>query len=161
MPLLIDGNNLMHTLKKFDIEVERDGLCKLLSAMVGKMRGTDRAVCVVFDGPSPHGPRMRQISAPGILVRYSQRRRADDLIIEEIEDNTAPRRLRVVSSDRQIRSAARRRRCPSLTSPEFIQEMLSLLDRPAPPPPEPREKRAGSSAEQTQQWLREFGIEED
>jgi len=160
MPLLIDGNNLMFALKEFGLDVGRSGFCRLLSAMVQRSHDRDRTVCVVFDGAAPHGPLMRQIEAPGIQLRFSGRLKADELILGAIADSTAPRRLTVVSTDRQIRAAARRRRCPGLTSLDFAQQLLAALDRPVPRPSEPPEKRAGSTAQQTQEWLREFGIQE-
>jgi len=149
----------MHTLKGFDVDVGREGLCKLLSAMLARSRGADRGLCVIFDGPAPYGSLARPIAAAGVQVRYSGLRRADDLLLEAIAASTAPRRLRVVSSDRQIRAAARRRRCREITSQDFAQELLKTLERPLPPPPEPPEKRAGSTPQQTRQWLREFGID--
>jgi YacP-like NYN domain len=52
-------------------------------------------------------------------------RSADDLIAQIIAQSTAPRRLTVVSSDRAIIKAARRRRCVNLTSEAFLKNLVA------------------------------------
>ena len=90
-PYLIDGNNLIFALADAGREVGRVGLCKLLSELLDE--GT---VTTVFDGPPPPGPMARQIEITGVTVHYSSGRPADEVIIEHIQANSAPRRLRPV-----------------------------------------------------------------
>ncbi|MCL2701699.1 MAG: NYN domain-containing protein [Phycisphaerae bacterium] len=178
MPYLIDGNNLLHALKKAGSELPRSGLCALLSALsqrpprVAARRETvapaDRrrsdgtrtahAVTVVFDGPAPQGALAKQIQTPGVRVLYAAPEKADEVIVRLIAADTAPRRLIVVSTDREIRKAARRRRCTSRLSEEFIDDLLRAT-RPGgfTSPAEPPQKYQGLSADQTRQWLTEFG----
>ena len=117
------------------------------------------AVTVVFDGPAPYGPLAKQIQADGVRILYAAPEKADEVIVRLIAADTAPRRLTVVSTDRAIRKAARRRRCVSRLSEEFLDDLLRVADRPAgfTSPAEPRQKYQGLSADQTRQWLTEFG----
>ncbi len=158
MPYLIDGNNLIHALMEVGPAVERVGLC----AVLAKALPAGEDVCVVFDGPHPEmgfpaelAERVEAIFTPG--------HPADETIIARIAANSAPRRLTVVSSDREIRRAATRRRCQSVSSEDFAQTLCHLLDKadtPGRPGPEPKEKRHGLSEEQTDDWLRYFGLKD-
>jgi hypothetical protein len=156
MPLLLDGNNVLHALAGEGLDATRLALCNYLRETFANRDD----VHVVFDGPSRGGPRAQDFIPHGIRLTYSGGTPADQLVIRAIEVDSAPRRLTVVSTDRQIRAAARRRRCASLTSEEFSERLRTEIERPSPAaPPEPPEKREGLSPEQTESWLEEFGIE--
>jgi len=155
MPFVIDGNNLIYALADAGRDVGRAGLCKLLAPLLA--RGP---VTAVFDGPPPPGPMARQIELTGITVNYSRGRPADEVIIEHIQANSAPRRLTVVSTDREIRQAARRRRCKSVTSQDFAVLLEKLTEAPTQRrPSEPREKTDGLSGKHVDEWMKEFGFE--
>jgi len=157
VPFLIDGNNLIHALRQAGIEVGRVGLRQLL----GRLSSGGEKVQLVFDGPPPAEVPGGQSDDRGLEVAYSAARSADELIVERIAGDTAPRRLTVVSSDREIRRAARRRRCRLATSQDFIEFLLRALVRRAKSrPAEPPEKRKGLTAEQARRWLRELGLDE-
>ena len=186
MPYLIDGNNLQHAMKKAGLDLARSGLCALLSVLAkrpprvavrpretgapaDRRRTTGprrpEAVTIVFDGPAPQGPLARQIEAPLVRILYAAPEKADEVIVRLIDADTAPRRLIVVSTDRAIRKAARRRRCVSRLCEDFLDDLLRA-NRPGgfTSPAEPRQKTQGlSSPDQTRQWLTEFGYppEED
>ena len=156
MPYLIDGNNLIYALADAGREVGRGGLCKLLAPLLAR-----ESVTVVFDGPPPPAPMARQIEQTGITVQYSSHRPADEAIIEHIQANSAPRRLAVVSTDREIRKSARRRRCKSVTSEDFAI-LLEKLARPSTrrSPSEPPEKTDGLGGKHVADWMKEFGFED-
>ncbi len=156
MPFLIDANNLMHALADVGYAVERAGLCDLLTAALGD---GDR-VEVVFDGPEQTPEHTAHMVSMGVRVHYGPGGTADDVIEDLIATDTAPRRLTVVSTDRRIRAAARRRRCKSRTSEEFSRFLRNRLQTPPPTgPAEPIEKRKGLDPHQTHRWLREFGVD--
>ncbi len=149
----------MHALAKEDHSVGRGGLCKMLALLA---RDGDR-VEVVFDGPPPRGSSAKQIAQTGVSVSYSAGRSADEIIIERISDNSAPRRLVVVSTDREIRRAARRRRCRIALSEDFAIRMIRLVEQARAPKlrsVEPKEKRHGLTDKQADYWLREFGLDQ-
>jgi hypothetical protein len=158
MPFLIDGNNLMYALAEVGPEVSRVALCELLGVLVA---GGER-VCVVFDGP-PRQEQKKPIAESGVQARYAVGHSADKTVIELIEADSAPRHLTVVSSDREIRKVAKRRRCVVETSEAFARKLLNLarehVARGFQPPDEPPEKRHGLTKKQTKHWLKEFGID--
>lgn len=166
MPLLIDGNNLIHALARVGPNLGRAGLCKLLAALAEPGRPGPLAgerVCVVFDGAAPRGRLAEQMKHDRLEAVYSAPRSADELILERIAADSAPRRLTVVSSDRELRRAGRRRRCKLARSEEFADALISASDRPGPrAPAEPPEKRRGClTPAETQAWMRELGLSEE
>ena len=158
MPYLIDGNNLIYAMMEVGPEVGRQGLVDLL----GQWPGPGQRVCVVFDGPAPPEGLARQIQAGGLEVIYSAGRTGDEIIFERIAADSGPRELTVVSTDREIRAAARRRRCRAVRSENFARQVLAeirRLNQPPPPQAEPTEQRLGLSDPADQQaWLREMGF---
>ena len=158
MPFLIDGNNLMHAMAAAGKDVGREGLCRLLAPLVT----AGQPVHTVFDGPAPPAGVANQIATTGVEVEFSLGRPADKLILKAIAADSAPKRLTVVSTDREIRAAARKRRCKGITSEAFAADLMQL--NVAPPrdsgPAEPHEKRHGLTPDQTRHWLREFGFED-
>lgn len=146
----------MHALAAVGADCGQSAIC----GMLGELAGRGESVCVVFDGPAPNPSLAVQMEDIRVESLYGGRREADDVIIERIAADTAPRRLTVVSSDRQIRTAARKRRCNVLTSEQFAPILLSVAEETPPAPTEPPEKRKGLTPEQTRKWLREFGFDE-
>ena len=154
MPYLIDGNNLIPALAETGPEVGRVALCELLATALPA--GED--VCVVFDGPRPDAGVPVELDVR-LTIIFSPGRPADLTIIDRIEANTAPKRLIVVSSDREIRQHARRRRCQSVASDEFAATLVRLLGRSSPPRSnEPSEKHEGLAETDTDHWLGYFGM---
>jgi predicted RNA-binding protein with PIN domain len=159
MPYLIDGNNLIHAFAALADDIGRLGLCERLA----RLAETGHRVTVIFDGPRAPAGLAAQIDRLGLDVRYCPDGPADDAIIAQIRSDSAPRRLTVVSSDREIRKAARARRCTDMTSEDFARWLTELLAASPehPGPREPSEKRDGLSPDQTQEWLNEFGLLDD
>ena len=161
MNYLVDGNNVMHAVGEVWKDVGRVGLCRLLGTFIDV---TGDSVCLVLDGsPPPHGVEL-QMAHPHLRVLYGLDRSADEVLEELIRHEPTPSRLIVVSTDHVIRQAARHRRCAWQSSQEFAAELIRVVESsrlPAPPPAEPDEKRTGLSPEQTEQWLRELGVDED
>ena len=159
VPYLIDGNNLMHAAAEPGPELARDALCELLAVLVA----SGQRVRVVFDGAPPNAQTETRIAKTGVQAEYSLGRSADELILKHIARDSAPRRLTVVSNDREIRKAAHRRRCIVVTSEDFARKLVRLSARQRFGAPsaasEPKEKHLGPTREQAQKWLREFGID--
>jgi len=156
VPYVVDGNNLLHALAAVGADVGRGGLCGLLEPLAKAER-----VEVVFDGHSPREGVARPIARGAVRVTFSGGRSADDVVLERVDNATAPRRLTVVSTDREIRRGARRRRCRGVTSEQFARQLLAGASqgREPPKPAEPTEKRQGISGKDTDYWLREFGLD--
>ncbi|NIQ70825.1 MAG: hypothetical protein GTN94_30295, partial [Candidatus Aminicenantes bacterium] len=83
----------------------------------------------------------------------------DTIIEDKIIANTAPRRLKIVSSDRRLRKAARARKATSVKSEVFWNDIQKQLSRKKTAK-EPTAKRRGLSESETSQWLEIFGLEQ-
>lgn len=159
--VLVDGNNLLHAAWNVEPErpVGRSALCKTLGEWA---RRTGARVRIVFDGGSPNANLAAQIGDRDVATVFSGPGiSADELLIELIQEDSAPRRLLVVSSDREIATAARRRRAQCAGSVRFWERVLRTLASPAGDQElEPPAKRAGADAADTAAWLREWGFED-
>ncbi len=135
----------------------RSMLCDTLGSWARRFR---EDVHIVFDGPEPDAQRARQIGHPDLRVTFSGAGVPADTVIQAVlESDSAARRLIVVSSDRAVARAARRRRARSATVDEFWSRVQRDLSRPPRNAPEPTEKRDGLSPGATREWLEEFGFE--
>lgn len=157
MPYVIDGNNVAYALGDAGLDTGRQRLVGLLLPLAD----SGQKVTIVFDGPRPPPGLAQQIAQEPIEVLYSQHRTADAIILEIIAANSAPRRLIVVSSDRELQQAARRRQCVVIRSSNFV-DLLIEANAPVAPAKrgEPREKFAGLSHDEVLDWLKEFHIDE-
>ena len=159
MPLIIDGNNLLHApMPPALAGLDEARLCRLLAD--GPWRR--RRMVVVCDGaPGP----LQQVESPDAAVEivYSgPNRSADDVIIKMIDSDSAPRRLVVVSNDRQIQRAARRRRAKVSTCEQFIRQLAAMANAAAAEPAKPRKpRRPGLSETDVDEWLELFGLDGD
>jgi predicted RNA-binding protein with PIN domain len=161
MLYLIDGYNLLHAMGVLGRRAGPDGLEKARLRLLGFVRAAhadgSAAVTVVFD--AAHGPAgaPHEQEYQGIHVVFANGpEQADDLIERLIQRASAPKNLAVVSDDRRIQQAARRRRCPVLGCMEYLDDLhrrrlrgRASTDRPTKP--------EGVSREETQHWLNEFG----
>ena len=143
--LLIDVSNVLHTtgvLPEHLAGIDVPELAKLISTS----RYARRRAVLVCDGVGP-ADRAKQEAPPGgggtgaaistntapsgkeiagLDVVYAGRdQEADDVIELLIARDSAPRRLVVVSTDRRLARAARRRRAQSLTSDAFLRHLAS------------------------------------
>ncbi len=158
MPVLIDGNNLLHAARAVESNpaIGRSMLCGRLGEWALRRR---QKVHVVFDGPAPPGALRAQIGHRAIDVSYSGTgTTADVAIVNRMDADSAARRLLVVSTDHEVRKAARRRRAESVRSEPFWQMVVQDLARPVPAPKDPPQKRAGLAAGEADEWLTQFGF---
>lgn len=107
--VLVDGNNLLGAMA-------RGGSRQPPAALIGRLRAAipiETTIELVFDGPADRGTRGERI-ARGLTVRYGGRFSADTVLVTLVEeasggDPLAADRLLVVSDDRELRAALRRR----------------------------------------------------
>lgn len=123
MALFVDGYNALHEPRLAGLS--EAGLCRAIgrAAIAMSWRGPLRVVC---DGmPKPGNDRSPD---PGVQLIYSGKAcSADEVIMQFIDAYSAPNQLTVVSSDRAIQKAARRRRATVWSSPRFARELGSAL----------------------------------
>ena len=161
MPVVIDGNNLLYAARAAGTSSLLIGRSMLCDAIGRWSKRFGERVHIVFDGPAPDAALARQIGNPAVEVSYSgSGRTADTVIAYLIEADSAARRLLVVSSDRAIVRAAKRRRARPIRSEDFWSGLTRDLARPVPVESEPKEKGDGLSPEATEEWLDVFGLKE-
>jgi len=156
--LLVDTYNLLHaTMPPALAGLELAGLARLLAG--GAWHGAP-AVLVCDGRPKPGDPDPE--GWEGITIVYSGiGRSADEVIAERVARDSAPRRLVVVSSDRAIERAARRRRARVIASPDFVGELAKLEargERQRAAPPRPSGPLPPGEVER---WLKRFGVDGD
>ncbi len=160
MPYLIDGNNLMPALADAGPDLGRESLCRMLQPLLQQ----GGLVRVVFDGSAPPAGLAAQIEQTGVKAIYAGQQTADAVILKWIAQDTAPKLLTVVSTDKEIRRAAERRRCKAVTSQEFALKLIHInaaLQKPKTPrSAESKGKQKGLSEQETRRWLKEFGFED-
>ena len=97
MPIIIDGNNLLHTLPKH--ERNREAVRRRTLETV---RHEGVSLTVVFDGPPPSGsPALEHLGR--VTVRYSGRSSADDVIVGLLPPKGRASEWVVVTDDRGLR----------------------------------------------------------
>jgi len=160
MLYLIDGYNLLHAMGILGGRVGPQGLAKARLGLLGLLRGAlgkdASSVTLVFDASGAPPGVVDDQEYQGIQVRFAVHHdQADDLIESLIRDCSAPKHLTVVSDDRRIQKAARRRRCPVLGCLDFLEELARhrrqgrlKVSKEAEKPPVHSKDLDG--------WLREF-----
>lgn len=118
MLIIIDGYNLLKNVLKCDFISDTQRL-EALSMLAKYARGKRHELVIVFDaGPVQYPSRE---SYQGIQVIFSgQHMNADDFIISYLAENKQRDPL-LVSTDKQIRSAAARLQLDSINSWDFYQ----------------------------------------
>jgi hypothetical protein len=130
MSLIVDTYNVLHTVGVLppDIAgVDASGLAEL----IGRSRYRHQRATLVCDGvPREDAPRG---TVGGVVFRYAGAdKTADDVIAQIIRRSSSPRRLTVISSDRAVLREARRRRCSTLRSEEFLEHLSEDHEAPKP-----------------------------
>lgn len=122
MALLIDGYNLIHAAGIIGRGVGPGGLERarqaLLNFLVETVKPSELTrTTVVFDAALAPKGLPRRVKYREIHVRFaSDHEDADALLEELIAEDSAPRKLTVVSSDHRVQRAARRRRAIAVDS---------------------------------------------
>jgi uncharacterized protein len=156
MPYLIDGHNLIGQLPDISLDDPFDE-AQLVQKLSGFVARAKQKCVVIFDHGLPGGAsRMGNKSVKVIFA--SSPSNADQLIMKRIRNERSPSSWTVVSSDNEVLNMARRHKMRAVRASDFIQ----LLRRPTPPPqPDVGEVAdVQLSPSEIEQWLAEFGADE-
>lgn len=169
--LIIDGYNLMHAWglarQRYgpgDLERLRE---RFLRELANRLPETQRrGTTVVFDAgdEAPTDIADKRVHELMRIVFAVKDEDADSRIEKLIASHSAPKQIRVVSSDKRLQIAARRRRGQFVTSEQFIEE-LERAETESKKPAVSRELEAKSTGELTEgemaEWLEIFGESAD
>lgn len=161
MPVLIDGYNLLHASGVFGSVRGARGFeasrTRLLDHLLDLLGPESSRTTVVFDAARAPDGLPSRFDHGGITVLFAREYPDADTLIEKLlEEHRTPTELTVVSSDRRLMAAARRRRCRAVESEAWLTEARAarrLRDRPTESKP-----NGPGSPEEVAAWMREFGI---
>ncbi|MBA4028236.1 MAG: hypothetical protein C0475_03720 [Planctomyces sp.] len=154
--LLIDTYNVLHVTGVLPPELagpDIDGLIRL----IGASRYSRHSITLVCDGVGA-----RRASA-GLTIEYAgAASSADDLIIERLGHTPRSKGAVVVSSDRRVSAAARRRGLRTLSSAAFLHQLARDVVAAQRAPRRPTRRALAPAvpldAAAVRAWARDFGI---
>lgn len=164
MRLIVDTYNVVMR----DAGLGPDGVVEdaaHLARLIDASRYGRYRTLLVCDGAAPPGLDERRPGfGSGVSLRFAgPGGDADSLIDQLIHQDSAPKRLLVVSSDREVRASARRRRCRTLESARFVTQLIHDASSRRG-----RGRRAGEPAREqpvhpgaVDEWIRHFGLGKD
>jgi hypothetical protein len=170
--LIVDAYNVLHSPAALGHLSERADAAELacMLALAGSGPRAGRVLLVCDGRPPPDwGGRWASRRAElrfrvrGVEILFAGAGAdADSLIESFIAKDTAPRRLRVVSSDRRVAAAARRRGAQSISAERFVERMVAGLERSARLRPRPEFARnVPLGPEAVRHWIELFQINPD
>lgn len=153
MLLLIDTYNVLHVVGVLPPEIAGLDTSGLASLII-RSRWRDHECQLMCDGTpkgatAPESERVRICYAgPGGS--------ADDAIAECVAESSSPRRITVVSNDREVQREARRRRCRVMSAETFLTQLVEDM------------KKSGSGgqnlsppSQSVQEWVEEFELSDE
>ena len=157
MFVIVDGYNLLRLAERVEgwESITDIALCRMLSQYLRAVGATGQ---VVFDGIGPPDKQPFENYNNMEVLFSGKRSDADSVILNKISLDSAPKGMVVVSSDREIQAAAKKRKAVSVKSQVFFAQMVEELEKVRKPPQEPPQKRTGISDGETEEWLKTFGF---
>lgn len=162
MSIIIDGYNLLHASGILGRGSGPGGLERSRRALLNFLAESLPAeelgrTTVVFDAKeSPHGL-PRQMDHRGLTVHFAAvYDDADSLIEELIRQDSAPKRLVVVSSDHRLHRAAHRRKATAVDSDAWFAQIVRQRRERQDARGRKATKPTALSSEELDFWLREF-----
>jgi predicted RNA-binding protein with PIN domain len=161
MRFLIDGYNLLHAMGVLHGRLGPSGLGRARLRLLALLRNTygpaAATVTVVFDAadPPPDLPAEQHHHGIQVLFAVSQDE-ADDLLELLIRKASTPKNVTVVSDDRRVQQAARRRKCLAMRCHDFLDSLARERRPQGNSAVDPPVKPSAPSINETDQWLTEF-----
>ena len=119
MPIMVDGNNLLHRLPA---NRRSRGEVRRLTLALARREGI--RITLVFDGPPPAGT-PDQEALGGVKIVYSGRVSADDTIIRRLPGRPRSADWVVVSADRGLLERARRAGAKTRPLDQWIDKLMT------------------------------------
>jgi hypothetical protein len=168
---IIDGYNLMHSVGYARERYAQGGLersrNRLLRFLVNRMDREERCrTTIVFDARTIPFEGVREQKLEEMTILFNKAGSDADTLIEElILEHSAPKQLEVVSGDRRLQRAIKRRKGIAVESEDFarlLRDRESFVpgrSQDVDSPPETNEKPEGAAPSQsdTEYWMDVFG----
>jgi hypothetical protein len=138
VPILVDGNNLLHRLPH-----RHRGRQELRQLCLDLVRREGLQLVLVFDGHPPAGGPTRE-SLGRLTIVYAAPRSADDAIIASLPPGSGARNFVVVTDDRELGQRARR-------AGARVRPLRDWWPKLVAPEVEPT-REGGLSADQVAEW---------
>jgi predicted RNA-binding protein with PIN domain len=157
MPYLIDGNNLLGTVKSLDLNAP--GARESLTTLLSRYRSAKgNAITVVYDGPPPAGMR-DDIHMGKLRVIYAgPKSDADSVIKRIVREAKNPKSYIVVSTDKQVFSYCKWAGAEAIKCDIFFNDMQKVFAQLPDSKSAPKNKL---SENEVDDWLDYFGMEEE
>jgi predicted RNA-binding protein with PIN domain len=166
MALLIDGYNLLHASGilprgRGPGSLERARLA-LLNFLVESLEPAELArAVIVFDAPDTPRILPGELVHRGLKVYFARGPEgADERIEELIRQDSAPRKLVVVSSDHRLHRAARRRRAHPIDSDRWHGQLIARRFSKPADAAAPAKPASPSGPDDVAYWLEQFAVDE-
>ena len=171
MTLIIDGYNVILScglLRQDNDPLAMNRARMALINRVARLIESPREVAViVFDAKNPPAGLPSIFHKRGVTVMFAKEYdEADDLIEYLIRVHSSPKQLTVVSSDRRLQTAAKRRKAVSRTADAWLDEMIAAeekIDRQKTverQPPADAHPQSADRPIEVDKWLEFFQIDE-
>ncbi len=162
MPLILDGHNVLFAMASGgnragaeELEAAQE---RLVEGLVRHYNASGETATVVLDSRQFRGGARFEKNLPGVRISYVHPpQTADDEIRRLVAASTAPQRLRVVSSDREVMRACTARGAEAVRSEAFLREIRLEADRAAKDEAEQSLKTSRPSREEMAEFLAAFG----
>ena len=135
--LIIDGYNLLHAAGMAQRDYAQGDLqrcrTRLIRFLMSKLSPAElNRATLVFDARVPPPDRPSEFRISGMCVLFANPGGdADEMIENLLASHSSPSRVTLISSDRRLQTAARRRHARPVASETFFDQM-SERERPAP-----------------------------
>jgi predicted RNA-binding protein with PIN domain len=161
MRYVIDGYNVLHAWGLLRGSVRPGQLERARLNLLDRLRQAEGEITVVFDARRAPADADLEEDYHGIHVFYARDESADDRIEEILRHAPRPDDVTLVSSDRRLLEAARRRGCRRLRCLEYLEQLQQRPPAATEPVPNLPSKPESVSPEEERQWLDAFGDAED
>jgi predicted RNA-binding protein with PIN domain len=158
---VIDGYNLLEVLRSHEGALPSDRAAareRMLALLSHTLRGEVQGGYVFFDGVA-NSAQAGDLSFAGLRVKFCgpQSGSADRAICEYVDNHYAPRDLRVVSDDHEVRDTCRLAGARVVSSRRMAERLARLAARQRPAAPGTDKPQRGAVGRLEQEMLDEIG----
>ena len=157
MPVIVDTYNVLQTVGVLPPDLAGIDVAGLIGLLASSRYGQEQ-IHLICDGyPPTQGAPPRRVGTIG--VSYAGSQSADAMIDKFVRNSSHPKQLLVVSADHEVQRSARRRRSKTITSEQFLQQLVDDARKPARPK-QPAKPAPPISDKQVERWKSLFGLDD-